>query len=481
MIYQILFILFVLPFFIVRWSRWLAIVQQKEYRIDRLLSFLKSKEGQQDFWRLQPHLKDFTKTGFKRPIKTLRILIVAFVSAFVMIAFIFFIQQLLLDFLLLYFFLPFLLIFSCAPTSFASHIITLLTLFRAQQKLKKGKPIVMGVGGSYGKTSTKHLLAHVLSQKFSVFVTPKSHNTKYSVAKSILAGYHNQHIALLEYGTYTVGEIRYLTKWFPVNMAIETGFTLQHFELFGSKEKSIQAESELIQAVPRDGKVFCNGADEGARKIVETGNSDHHASVLFYGSPNASAQLTQISLNEKGELHFFWNRYHVFTKLVGAHYATNIQAVITVSKELGLTDQEILKGLESFQPSSSFILSRRLAQNSLLIDDGGTSNPMGFAAAITLADQMSQSHRILISSGIVDLGEKSHAVHEDLARQAKNVFSQVLYFGIDGRTEFEEAFGGNCTSDAQTAKEWLKNISDTLIVIEGRIPKWIDAQIQEMK
>src|SRR5258708_10279801 len=247
-----------LPIFVVRWLRWLAIVQQKEYRIDRLLSFLKSIEGQRDLSRIFPKLSDFTRTGLKRPAKTGRMLVVAFISVAIMVGVILLaeqsalteIEEFIFIWLLLYLLLPLWLILASVPTAIISAVITYITLMRAQQFLRQSGAMIIGFGGSYGKTSTKHLVNYILAQKFQVFMTPRSHNTKYSVARSICQSLRKQHIALIEYGAYTKGEIAYLTKWFPPQMAVETGFTLQHLGLFGNVENSVSAEAELVAALP---------------------------------------------------------------------------------------------------------------------------------------------------------------------------------------------------------------------------------------
>jgi len=115
-----------------------------------------------------------------------------------------------------------------------------------------------------------------------VFVTPKSFNNKLSVAQSIITGYSGQKFALLEYGAYIRGEIAYLTKWFQPTIAVETGFTPQHLSLFGSRQNSVLAESELIASLPESGVVYCNGADSGAVEIAKTGAQNNKAQIRMY-------------------------------------------------------------------------------------------------------------------------------------------------------------------------------------------------------
>jgi len=484
-----LIFIFLLPIFMVRWFRWLAIVQQKEYRIDRLLSFLKSLEGQRDLSHIFPKPNDFTRTGLKRPAKTGRVLIVALISVAIMFGVTLLVEKSALTgielfvfiWLLLYLLLPLWLILACVPTAIVSAVVTFVTLMHAQQYTKASGAVIIGFGGSYGKTSTKHLVNYVLAQKFQVFMTPRSHNTKYSVARSICQSLRKQQIALIEYGAYTKGEIAYLTRWFPPQMAVETGFTLQHLGLFGSIENSVAAEAELVAALPEKGKVFCNGEDEGAVKIVEKGRVKNHVPVVFYSGLNSEIQLRDVQLNDAGELFFQWENRHVVTKIVGRHYVVNIQAAIAVALAQDLEKEEIIQALESFTPNASFVRNFSLKCETLLIDDGGTSNPKGFAAAIDLANELKKKQKILVTGGIVDLGDESRAVHKELAEKAANVFDKVVYSGVDGQTEFQAVFGENLLNEKGAVGELLKMCdAETLIVIEGRIPKWLDQSIRSL-
>ncbi len=468
-----------LIFFVVRWVRWLAIVQQKEYRVDRLITFLQSAEGRQDILRLLPSKSDFSRTGMKRPVRTARVLVVAVISLFLILCGSFGIVSSGVVFWLfwlsvLYVVLPLIVITSCLPTAFYSEFATLRALSAAKRKIQKGKPVVIGIGGSYGKTSTKHLLHHVLSQKFSVFVTPKSHNTKYSVAQSILRGYTDQQVALLEYGAYTIGEIRYLTQWFPVDIAVETGFTLQHVGLFGSAEKSMIAESELIAALPKNGTAFCNGADGGAVHICELGKKENKVEVIHYSGDSSQVKLENVWLDDHGQLVIVWDNKVIHTQLLGLHYAINIQGVIAVAKCLGLRPDEIAYGLESFLPNALFVQSRTLGSGTVVIDDGGTSNPKGFMAAMELVSHLKQTHKILFTSGIVDLAEESAKVHDELAQRAKKLFEAVVYLGVEGQTEFKNVFGEQCFTEREQLEKLLSAANaDTLLLIEGRMPKWL--------
>ena len=478
-----LIILMFLGFFI-RWARWLAIVQQKEYRWDRLLLFLESSEGKRDFWRLIPHKQDFTRTGLKRPVKTARVLLVGLISLGILVVGSWLLQLLpifgtwgqiilaVIYILLAYFILPIVVIVATLPSTIISMVVTYLELTKAQKKVFSSKPLIIGITGSYGKTTTKMLVAHVLSTKFQVFYTPKSFNTRYSVAKSINDSYQGEEIAVLEYGAYTKGEIAALTKWFPPQMAIITGVTFQHVGLFGSLEEIITAKSELVKALPENASVFCNGADQGAVSICDVRPDKN---LILYAGNKTSVLLKNLSLNKQAQLKFSWKGKTVQTQLVGLHYSQAVQAAIAVAVELGVEAEEIVAALETFESPSNFIKVRTGLHGAQVIDDGGTSNKQGFEAALAILDwyKKQRYQTVLVTAGIVDLGEWSDQIHEDLAQQSNKIADQVFHLGTDGRTIFSAELGQKLGTNRNDLESFLAKINNkTAILLEGRLPQW---------
>ena len=413
---------------------WLAILQQKEYRLDRISLFLQSKEGKHELFSIIPKFSEFTRTGFKRPKQTMRIYALALFSTilyFSLLAFIWRqsnIELTLLTVILLYLVAPLLVIFPSLILSLPAAILTKILLILAGIKLRSSKTYVIGITGSYGKTSTKLLLNHILSSEKTVICTPKSFNTPFSISRSILRLLHKQDITILEYAAYNIGEIHMLTKYFPPTIAIITGFSPQHLGLFGSEEQIKKAKAELVVAVPKENAVFCNGDDQGAIEICSTAD---RTPTLF-----SSSSLKSVQLDEKGKLSFVWNRTTVHTQLIGTHYAITISAAIAVAQHLGIRPENIIKALESFVPPQTFVQIRKSSHGATVIDDGRTSNPKGFLAALSLLETLKKQRAILITNGIVDLGKSSSTIHGSLAKSAHNTADLVIYTGTEGKKEF---------------------------------------------
>lgn len=471
---HLLLLLIFTPLWLVRGARWLAIVQQKEYRLDRLWLFLKTKEGKKDLWHLLPQLTDFSRRGLKRPVRTARAGLLAVMTIALMLTLYWLVgwQYLWLISLLLYLILPALVIAALFPTAFIKVLVTWYELNTARKIIQQHQPLVIGVTGSYGKTTTKQLLAHVLQQKYSVFFTPKSFNTMYSVAKSLRQGFTNQRIVILEYAAYTPGEIKQLASWLPPNLAIITGLTEQHLGLFGSQQRIIEAKAELVKAIENKGPIFCNARDKGTLDICRAGGRNDWQA---FSGPESKIKLTNIKLDSQGKLQFTWLGALVETQLVGKHYLETVQAAIAVARQLDLSGRQIVAGLKSFKPSNSFIKIRK-SRGLTIIDDGHTTNPQGFTAALELLDHFKKQNTptLLITSGIIDLGKQSASIHSKLAKQAKKVANQVWYLGIDGSDQFKQVYTDQMKDDINVIEQQLSLLlNGTVILIEGRIPSWL--------
>ncbi len=144
-----------------------------------------------------------------------------------------------------------------------------------------------------------------------------------------------------------------------------------------------------------------------------------------------------------------------------------------------MEQEEIISALESFVPDEKFVFTYSLNNGVRVIDDGDTSNPKGFAAIIVLAKSMSAAKKILITPGIVDLGNDSKDIHLELARQAQRVFDQVVFVGESGKQEFMQVFGSELLTQSEQLEEVVSHLdSNDLIIIEGRMPSWTKKYIQ---
>jgi UDP-N-acetylmuramoyl-tripeptide--D-alanyl-D-alanine ligase len=455
------------PMMVVRALRWLSFVQQKEYRLDRLWELLSSRQGIFELARIFALPNDLTRAGLKRPHVTLRIMFVTIVAIVLSLVGL---QWGFNGIIFIWLSLPFIIILSAWLSGLGWWALTEFKLRQASQKITQAAPFIIGVTGSYGKTSTKHLIAHVLSTQQPVFTTPRSHNTKYSVAQAILRSYAGEKLVVLEYAAYTKGEIKKLAEWFHPDAAVITGLAPQHLALFGSVEAIIKAKSELVKALPEKAPIFVNAADSGTVKIVRAGG---RSEFIDFSGPHSVIRLTHVGLLVDATLSFIWNGHAVRTKLIGLQYLQTVQAALAVGRWLEMSESELVKALESFTPNQSYIQSSRLSSGALVIDDGFSTNPTGFTAGLELLGHFKKQGKrtVLVTGGIVDLGESSSEIHAALAKKAAQVADEVWYVGTEGKSEFAQEFGAAFTEDVTNMVSRISELSqDVVVLLEGRIP-----------
>jgi UDP-N-acetylmuramoyl-tripeptide--D-alanyl-D-alanine ligase len=457
----------------------LAIVQQKEYRFDRIWLFLQTSEGIFELYRLIG-MRDYTRTGFKRPKLTVRSLGTGLLQMLVSVVLWYFLITLVFmewtawtalgAALLTWLLVPLSTIAVATLPGLFVRMYSIWLLLQAAEKIEQGRPIVIGITGSYGKTATKLLLAHVLAQKYSVFSPPRSHNTILSISQSIIADYSKQQLAIIEYAAYKKGEIGLLASQLHPEMAILTGLTEQHLGLFGSLAKIIAAKSELVAALRPGATVYC--ANEASAHIAAAVDTSKLKVVRVWDTNQITGTLND------GILQLTVGSTKISTQFAGLQYRDTVRTVYQVALDLGLTHQEIVTALESYKPASGFTRIYNVKNGTRVLDDGGTSNPTGFEATLDLAEQLRAQKKILVTSGIVDLGERSTVIHRQLALQAKATVQEVWYVGQVGSEEFKAVFGAAFVSQQAAIVARLAQVdTQTLLVIEGRMPAWFTKSV----
>lgn len=365
--------------------------------------------------------------------------------------------------------------------SFPSGLIKYSVAYLAKIKLKTRRfpLVVIGITGSYGKTSTKQLLRHVLKTKFRVFATGQSHNTLFSVTSDIVRYLSDEQThAIIEYGAYKRGEIKQLAELIKPQIAIITGIAKQHYGLFKSFENLKKAKFELLESLPGDGLAFINCDDKNTKDLQSMSDQYHIPWRCFETNKWKAENFNVVNGCLNFCLQTAEEKFIIKTNLPGDIYTENIKAVLCVAEHLGIPAKMASGAIKSFEPTDHFI-GRSVGMNqSTLLDDGGTSNPKGFESAIRIAESMRYLKKVLVTSGIVDLGDASDQVHEELGKAAEKVFDIIFYTGADGYDPFLK--GWNKISGSKEFFRILENSDlgklqkevdkSTLVLIEGRLP-----------
>lgn len=289
---------------------------------------------------------------------------------------------------------------------------------------------VIGITGSYGKTSVKYYLSTVLKAKYNVLMTPESYNTPMGVVKTIREQLRPTHeIFVCEMGARHVGDIKEICDIVFPEYAIITSIGEQHLETFKSVDNIVKTKFELYDAVADKDKVFLNGDNKNiSEALASKGDTRSHTYGL--GSDNETYAY-DIKVTNKGTVFSVSCRGEKIeglqTPLVGEHNVINLTGVISVCRSLGVEAQDIklfLKKLSS--PPHRLQLTRR--GNTAIIDDAYNSNPAGCEAALKTLS-LFDGVKVLITPGMVELGEMQDKCNYEFGRQAAAVCDNIYLVG----------------------------------------------------
>ena len=311
----------------------------------------------------------------------------------------------------------------------------LATLYRAHLKI----PII-GITGSNGKTTTKELVAAVLSKEKNVFATTGNLNNQIGVPLSILQITQQHEMAVIEMGASKIDDIEFLCKIVKPDYGIITNIGRAHLSTFGSFENVIMAKSKLYRYLRETGgTAFINNEDKilddivPPPKTISYGTSafthlqgfladDNHLFVNFYWVSGSDVEENNtLSWIEKNRL--------VKTKIVGKHNFTNLLAAITVGKHFGIDDMLIKNAIEEYAPKNSRSQYKKTPYNEIIIDCYN-ANPVSMKAAITNFVEMPMSNKVLIIGDMLELGKDTIVEHELIISIIKKyVFKDVFLIG----------------------------------------------------
>ncbi len=293
---------------------------------------------------------------------------------------------------------------------------------------------IIGVTGSYGKTTTKHYLCRILSEQFETVMTPGSFNTTLGVVRTIresLKPYHE--IFIVEMGAKARGDIAEICDIVHPSAGIITAVGPQHLESFKTIENVQAAKFELADALPADGIVVVNDdfpriADrhvDNARCIRYAvknigSHTDYIAENIEY-SPSGTT-FTVKSLREDWSL-------VLRTPLVGECNISNVLAAVVVAKNLGMEDSRIAYAVERLEQVEHRLSIKRVPGGLTIVDDAFNSNPVGSAMALDVLAAMKTGKRILVTPGMIELGDRQEALNTEFGCKAASCADVVIVVG----------------------------------------------------
>lgn len=336
-------------------------------------------------------------------------------------------------------FLPLFVILAHFITWPVEKIIANSYIKRAKEKLKSIKNVkVIGITGSYGKTSVKNILSTILSQKYKVCPSPASYNTPLGLAKTILSNLKDDdEIFIAEMGARQVGDIDELCQMVEPDIGIITGVGNQHYLTFGSVDNIIKTKSELVSFVSKNkGKVFINVDGELARKIYE-----NYSKATAVSLNNNIFELTDMKTTKDGSsfvLRKNGEEKKCKTVLLGEHNISNIILACTVADSLGLSLDEIAEGISKLRSVPHRLDIIKTTSTYTIIDNSFNSSVEGTKASIDVLSKF-EGRKFVITPGIVELGKEQFNANFEFGKIMAGVCDYVI---IDSMINFEAINAG---------------------------------------
>lgn len=316
---------------------------------------------------------------------------------------------------------------------------------RAQQRLAQVRPLVVGITGSYGKTTTKACAAAVLDLLGEAYPTPASFNSQLGVVRAINEGLEPRHRSfVVEMGAYRRGDVRELCELVHPQVGILTAIGPAHLERFGSLDVTEQAKGELAESLPAEGLFVTRADDERCLRVART--RTRARTLLFAPAPHPEADVwaEDVRLRD-GRTHFTLvartggatgagvERAEVRARLLGEHNVANLLAAAAAGLGQGLALNDVARALGRVAPPEhrlAPIVNR--AAGVVVIDDSYNANPEGAAAALRVLAAHPATRRLLVTPGMVELGERERAENRRLGELAARVADLAILIGPRG-------------------------------------------------
>jgi UDP-N-acetylmuramoyl-tripeptide--D-alanyl-D-alanine ligase len=359
----------------------------------------------------------------------------------------------------------------------------------ATARLTRVGPTVVGITGSFGKTSTKGHIAHLVRPTLTVVATPASFNNRAGLARAI-----NEHLAdgtevfVAEMGTYGRGEIAELCGWCPPDIAVITAIGPVHLERFGSEDRIIEAKSEILEhaddvVLPVDDPRLAALAERAAaqsKRVLRCSAVDRSADVCVLRSADGS----RVSVLAHGEA------LAEEVELAAGIQATNLACAVAVALLLKVDAGAIGARLADLPPVDHRLQAVRAASGATILDDTYNSNPAGAAAALstlkastgaeTAGGPDSSGRLVVVTPGMVELGARQFDENRSFGAAIAAVASDALIVGRTNRRALlaglasvpESSTAVHPMSSRQKAVDWVREhlVEGDTVLYENDLP-----------
>lgn len=330
---------------------------------------------------------------------------------------------------------------------------------------------VIGVTGSSGKTSTKDLLASVLSPHGATVAPVGSYNSEVGVPLTVCRVEADTQYLVAEMGADGVGHIAYLCRIAPPRIGVVLNVGQAHLQYFGSVDAIAQTKGELVEALPADGLAVLNADDPRVRAMASRAT----ARVVTVGRAEyADLRATDVQLDELGRASFVAHTPAGTAQvrlggLLGEHHVGNALAVIAVALELGLTLDETVRDLERARPASRWRMELfELPDGTTLVNDAYNANPDSMRAALSALHRMGSGGRRTwaVLGAMRELGPTSESEHQAIGAYAVESGAHRILAVGDGAEGIAE--GARAAGAAPEAVTWVPDATVAQEVLDNQ-------------
>lgn len=325
---------------------------------------------------------------------------------------------------------------------------------------------VIGITGSYGKTTTKHFLSTLLPD---AKVSEEHRNSDYVIALDMieqLTPDTKQYI--VEMSAYKKGEIEDIAKLSSPNVGIVTHIGNQHMALFGSQENITNAKWELIKSLPKDGTAILNADDN----LITQKAKGYQGSIKWFSlRKQADVYADNIITNPTNlqfTLHVSSNSYDLAVNLLSEAYLSSIIAAACAAHAAGVSDTDIIDRIKNLKalPRTMELFSG--ANNVSIIDDSYSASEQSVINAIKHIKRFPQADKRIVLVPLIELGSQSKAVHERIGLLLEESECKIYIYGKAFRKQLNQKVFTNPDKLLKALSSKLS--SDSVILLEGRVP-----------
>ncbi len=289
---------------------------------------------------------------------------------------------------------------------------------------------ILGVTGSYGKTTTKFIITRLLSEKYTVTVTPESFNTPMGVVRTVREKMKpGTQIFVVEMGAKQVGDIKEICNLVHPTYGVITSVGPQHLDTFHSLENIVKTKFELADAVEKvGGTMFLNCDSEPVAQ-------NKRAGAVCYGTDGGNdAYYKDVTYHDGGASFTVCvggETIPLTTRLLGSHNIGNITAAVAVARHFGVEIPDIQYAVSTLKPTEHRLQVKSFTKGATLIDDAYNANPEGCLEAVNVLGRFENKRKILVTPGLVELGELEEECNFNLGVRAGQVCDQIVLVGLN--------------------------------------------------